>query len=176
MADSNITKNALANALKKLMTENSFDKISVSEICEECGMNRKSFYYHFKDKYDLVNWIFYDDFLANLQTASFASGWDALKALCGRFYADRLFYLEALKIEGQNSFHDYVIETLRPLVCYFTADIFSGGPEKEFFYTFFGDAFLSSVRHWLQDDIRLSPGEFVDSFRNVLLSIAEKMC
>ena len=58
MADSNITKNALATSLKKLMREKPFEKISVSDICDDCGMNRKSFYYHFKDKYDLVNWIF----------------------------------------------------------------------------------------------------------------------
>ena len=45
-------------ALKGLMAEMPFEKINVSQICERCGMNRKSFYYHFKDKYDLVNWIF----------------------------------------------------------------------------------------------------------------------
>ena len=50
MADSNITKNALAASLKNLMREKPFEKISVSDICEACGMNRKSFYYHFKDK------------------------------------------------------------------------------------------------------------------------------
>ena len=59
MADSNITKNALASSLKSLMEQKPFQKINVNDICEGCGMNRKSFYYHFKDKYDLVNWIFY---------------------------------------------------------------------------------------------------------------------
>lgn len=63
MADSNITKQALAGALKELIEEQSFEKISVSDICEGCGMNRKSFYYHFKDKYDLVNWIFDTEFV-----------------------------------------------------------------------------------------------------------------
>ena len=58
MADSNIAKNALAASMKKLMSKNPFSKISVGDICEDCGMNRKSFYYHFRDKYDLVNWIF----------------------------------------------------------------------------------------------------------------------
>lgn len=58
MAASNITKRALATALWELMKEVPFDKIQVANICERCGMNRKSFYYHFKDKYDLVNWIF----------------------------------------------------------------------------------------------------------------------
>ena len=64
MADSNITKKALATALKDLMSEMSFEKITISDICEKCDMNRKSFYYHFKDKYDLVNWIFDTEFMA----------------------------------------------------------------------------------------------------------------
>ena len=58
MADSNITKRALASALKELMESTPFSKITVSDICAKCNMNRKSFYYHFKDKFDLVNWIF----------------------------------------------------------------------------------------------------------------------
>ena len=67
MADSNITKRALAAALKELMEQKPFSKINVAEICEKCGMNRKSFYYHFKDKYDLVNWIFDMDFAKVLE-------------------------------------------------------------------------------------------------------------
>lgn len=62
MADSNITKRALAAAFKSLMEEMPFSKITVAMICEKCDMNRKSFYYHFEDKYDLVNWIFDMDF------------------------------------------------------------------------------------------------------------------
>ena len=55
MADSNITKRTLASALKELMESTPFTKITVSDICAKCNMNRKSFYYHFKDKFDLVN-------------------------------------------------------------------------------------------------------------------------
>ena len=58
MADSNITKQALSSALKELMEEQSFERISVSDICERCHMNRKSFYYHFRDKYDLAKWVY----------------------------------------------------------------------------------------------------------------------
>ena len=63
MADSNITKRALASALKELMESTPFSKITVSDICAKCNMNRKSFYYHFKDKFDLVNWIFDVEYL-----------------------------------------------------------------------------------------------------------------
>ena len=74
MPDSNITKNALASALKDLMKRKPFSKISVRDICDECGMNRKSFYYHFKDKYDLVNWIFYVDFVSEITVGSYENG------------------------------------------------------------------------------------------------------
>ena len=43
MADSVITKKALAGALKELLNEEPFSKISIGDICERCGMNRKSF-------------------------------------------------------------------------------------------------------------------------------------
>ena len=72
MADSNITKNALAVSMKKLMEKKPFSKISVGDICEDCGMNRKSFYYHFRDKYDLVNWIFYVDFIERMDWSTVA--------------------------------------------------------------------------------------------------------
>ena len=49
MADSNITKRALAGALRELMMDVPLDKIRVAHICERCDMIRKSFYYHFKD-------------------------------------------------------------------------------------------------------------------------------
>ena len=57
MADSNITRNAMAAAMKALMKEKKLSKISISDICGACGMNRNSFYYHFKDKYDLIRCI-----------------------------------------------------------------------------------------------------------------------
>ena len=54
MAESNITKQALANGLKELMAVHPFEKISIGQICDKCHMSRQSFYYHFKDKYDLI--------------------------------------------------------------------------------------------------------------------------
>ena len=67
MPDSNITKRALAAALKELMETQPFARISVGDICQACDMSRKSFYYHFKDKYDLVNWIYYTECLTALR-------------------------------------------------------------------------------------------------------------
>ena len=67
MADSNITKSVLASALKELMETTPFAKITVSDICAKCNMNLKSYNFHFRDKFDLVNWIFDVDKLNHVQ-------------------------------------------------------------------------------------------------------------
>lgn len=52
------TKKMLAESLKKIMKKKSFSKITVSEIIADCGVNRKTFYYHFEDIYALLKWLF----------------------------------------------------------------------------------------------------------------------
>lgn len=118
-ADSNLTKRALAAAMKELMEQMPFSKISVSDIAEQCGMNRKSFYYHFKDKYDLVNWIFDMEYLQLSSRQDYAGIWDFLTELCSFFYENRSFYRRALRIEGQNSFLEHFKEVLEPSIKYF---------------------------------------------------------
>lgn len=52
------TKRMLSASLKKLMEHKKLSKISVSEIISDCGVNRKTFYYHFEDIYALLKWTF----------------------------------------------------------------------------------------------------------------------
>lgn len=50
------TKKALAAAMKKAVSEKPFSKVTVSKIIKDCGVNRKTFYYHFEDIYALLKW------------------------------------------------------------------------------------------------------------------------
>ena len=81
MPDSYITKKALAASLKELMEEMPFEKITVGDICNKCAMNRKSFYYHFKDKYDLVNWIFDIEFITIEKNNAYEDSWGPVDKL-----------------------------------------------------------------------------------------------
>lgn len=51
------TKKAFSDGLKKLMETKPFSKITVSELINYCGLNRKTFYYHFQDMRDLLRWM-----------------------------------------------------------------------------------------------------------------------
>lgn len=52
------TKRTLAESLKTIMKKKPFSKITISEIIADCGVNRKTFYYHFEDIYALLKWMF----------------------------------------------------------------------------------------------------------------------
>ena len=58
---SQTTKRALEDSLKRMLLKKSLDKITISDIAEDCGINRMTFYYHFKDIYDLVEWSCIED-------------------------------------------------------------------------------------------------------------------
>lgn len=53
-----MTKRELATSLKKLMQKKPLEKIRVKDVVADCGVNRQTFYYHFKDIYDLLDWIY----------------------------------------------------------------------------------------------------------------------
>lgn len=58
-----MTKQILAESLKKLMLHHSFEKITIKDITDAAGFIRPTFYNHFKDKYDLVEWIFTEEII-----------------------------------------------------------------------------------------------------------------
>lgn len=174
MADSNITKKALATSLKSLMDEKAFEKISIADICERCEMNRKSFYYHFKDKYDLVNWIFDTEFIAVARKKNYGRTDEVLKDICAYFYENRSFYRKALCIEGQNSFSDHFRELLYLIFSSQLDDIIGISLIKEFQINFFVDAIIMTFQRWITEYTTMTPAEFMEQMEECIKYITVK--
>ena len=51
------TMQAMVASLKRHMENKPLSRITISEICTDCGINRKTFYYHFQDIYALLRWM-----------------------------------------------------------------------------------------------------------------------
>ena len=177
MADSNITKLALSNALKELLEELSFEKISVSDICERCHMNRKSFYYHFKDKYDLVNWIFDTEFVevnqtnamyAQNESFAFDDRWKNIEIICDYFYENRSFYRRVLKVDGQNSFVSHFREFIRPLFRLRVEALLGVEDVPEMVYDFVLDGVICPFERWLLDKNCISVEDFMFNLKKLI--------
>lgn len=161
MAESSQTKKILAQTMKEMMSRQPFAKISVGDLCGACNMNRKSFYYHFRDKYDLVNWIFQTEFLETIQGDLHTSAKSALESLCRYFYENRGFYYHALSVQGQDSFQDYFRVILDPVIRSYALELFdTRGEDEAFFVTFFTDALIVAILRWLSDRNCMKPEKF----------------
>jgi len=168
LADSYITKKALANALKELMADIPFAKINISHICDKCQMNRKSFYYHFRDKYDLINWIFDTEFLQTLPHGKIITHWELICGLCDYFYREQAFYRKVFKIKGQNSFCEYFQSILTPIL---ERELATRSPDRAatpFCVHFYVDAFICTFDRWLSDKEPDTPARFTEKLRTCL--------
>ena len=109
MPNTSITKEALASALKALLANQPLSKISIKDITDYCCISRNTFYYHFQDKYELINWIFFTDMTEHV--GSFADP-DKLPEtfvdVCKVLYANRRFYIACFQYTGQNSLYEYM--------------------------------------------------------------------
>lgn len=100
-----ITKLWIADKMRELMKHKSIDKIRVTEICKAADIERPTFYYHFKDKYELVAWMFCTDAYGTDLTsvASAAAGMNRMKQ-------EILFYKRAYEDSSQNALWHYMLE------------------------------------------------------------------
>lgn len=163
MADSNITKKALASALKELMREQSFTSISVANISERCSMNRKSFYYHFKDKYDLIDWIFDSEFLSAIGNIEEPTRWEIISTLVHYLYDNRDFYRPALKIEGQNCFREHFRKSIEIFVTSELDKLLSEEQVQRIHVIFVTSGVVGALEQWILDDFfkDVGPDDFL---------------
>lgn len=111
------TKQRLAESLKTLMQQRSFEKITVQNITDAAGFIRPTFYNHFQDKYQVVEWIFEQEVI-NSARAYFAVGKyrEGIRGMLEEMYANQSFYVNAAKISGQNAFREVIFQSFRTLI------------------------------------------------------------
>lgn len=118
MSDSLITKQAIANGLKAVMHQKSFEKITIADITKSCGLNRQTFYYHFQDKFELLNWIFYNEVIEVLTDGLSLDTWQYnLYDMLHVMESDKAFYQNAINQSFQSEFNEYLIEISSALFC-----------------------------------------------------------
>lgn len=163
---SQTTKRALAASLKHLLLQKPLDKITIGDIAEDCGISRMTFYYHFRDIYDLVEWTCVEE---------------AGRALAGKKTYDTwqqgfLQIFEAVlqnKPFIQNVYHSVSREQVERYLYRLTYDLLIGVVEeraegipvseedKEFIANFYKFAFVGLMLDWIRKGMREDPERIV---------------
>lgn len=111
------TERALADSLKKLMRTKTLDKITVRDITDDCGVNRQTFYYHFRDVYDLVEWIFRYDAERIVAAGSNEESWqEIVRRMIDEVLAERNFVLNTYYSLNRRELDLFMQALVRPMV------------------------------------------------------------
>ncbi|WP_117169935.1 dihydroxyacetone kinase transcriptional activator DhaS [Paraliobacillus sediminis] len=164
MNSSIITKKIIANAFKSFMKSQPFVKISVSDIMKACQMRRQTFYYHFQDKFELLEWIYQHETKENISDFINYERWENIfNQLFDYFYQNQLFYKNALDVTEQNSFIDYLSQHTRTLYLKTINDILVHSnntldtDKKEIIASFYSHGFVGLIKEWIENSCSPEP-------------------
>jgi len=172
MSDSLITKKAIAAGIKELTKKKSFEKITVSDITQICGLNRQTFYYHFRDKYELVDWIYYNEVISIvIEDLTYENCETRVLQMLTKMKLEDYFYINTLKSSVQNEFQDYLFRVISELFCMIIDRIAVKAKidvdEKRFIAEFYAFGMVGLVISWAKNGMKETPEYLTNQLKNL---------
>ena len=153
--------------MKKLLLEKPLNKITINDITEDCGVNRMTFYYHFKDIYDLVDWILTEDATKAMEgRESFDTWTEAFLDILHQIRDNKALVLNVYRSVGREQVEQYLYKLLDPMLKEFADrechDITVQDDDKQFVVDFYSYALVGVVLEWIRRDMKTDPAVMVE--------------
>lgn len=106
------TKKMIAMSLKELCRKKPLRIITINDIADYCEINRSTFYYHFADKQDVINYVYHLEVTLPLRNTFYPASakWEELSLYSLELmYRSKDFFIQAFKISGQNDIQSFVL-------------------------------------------------------------------
>lgn len=170
---SDITKRAMSAALKNLLKEKKLNKITVQDIADECGINRQTFYYHFQDIYDLVEWTCIEDTEKVLKENRTYDTWqEGFLSVFDLAKKDKTFIDNIYRSVSLEMLEQYLYRLVYPLLKNVVDEKAKGQTvreeNKKYIADFYKYAFVGVLLEWIRNDMAESPGQIVDRISRIV--------
>lgn len=161
------TEKAIADALKKLLAKRPLSKITISDIANECGINRMTFYYHYRDVYDLIKTIADEDLKGALEGKRTLADWqEGVLKLMTVVKKDKAFYTSLYHSVERDRTIDYVYDLISELLMEGVDQLPSSGKTSadnvQFIVDFYAYAFVGILLQWVRRGMREEPAVLVE--------------
>ena len=164
---SQVTKYAIEASLKKLLLQKPLDKITISDITEDCGISRMTFYYHFKDIYDLVEWICVEESRRALEDKKTYDTWQqGFLQILEAVRDNKPFILNVYHSVSREQIELYLYKLTYDLLINVVEEKSKGmsiRPEdKQFIADFYKYAFVGLTLDWVRHNMKEDPQVIID--------------
>ena len=164
---SQTTKRALEASLKNLLLQKPLNKITINDIAEDCGISRMTFYYHFKDIYDLVEWACVEDAARALAGKKTYDTWQ--EGFLNIFQAvldNKPFIMNVYRAVGRERVEQYLNPLVHSLVLGVVEEKSAGmtvsQADKDFIAYFYEYAFIGVLLAWINENMKDDPAVIVE--------------
>lgn len=170
---SQVTKRALEQSLKNLLLKKPLNKITVADIADDCGINRMTFYYHFKDIYDLVEWSCLEDAKRALDEKKTYDTWQqGLLQIFEAVQENKPFIMNVYRCVHAEQVEKY----LQPLVDGLLLGVLeeeSRGmtirdEDKQFIAQVYSYIFIGLMLDWIKDNMHEDPRQIVERLARLI--------
>ena len=163
---SQVTKRALEQSLKNLLLKKPLTKITINDIAEDCGINRMTFYYHFKDIYDLVEWSCTEDARKALEEKKTYDTWQqGFLQIFEAVRENKPFIMNVYRSISREKVENYLYRITYDLLIHVINEKAKGmnvrDENKEFLANFYKYAFVGLVLDWIKHDMKDDPNIIV---------------
>ena len=163
----------LAESFKELALEKPIEKITIKEITDRAGVIRVTFYNHFQDKYELIEWIIRKEVMEPVEILWSNRMMDeALTFLFTTILRNKEFYMHAARVSGQNSFEDVVRKCFAEATTKYLKT-YARGRQKHPWLTqerageFCSMALAYVLLSWIRSGMHEPPEEMVEIYRSM---------
>ena len=157
---SNITKHALAESLKKLLLKKPLNKITINDLTTDCGISRMAFYYHFKDIYDLVEWVCLEESRGALQGKKTYDTWqEGLLQIFEAVYENKPFTINAYNAISREQIENFLFQLTHDLIT---------KEQNNFISDFYKYSFVGIMLDWIRQGMR---SDYVSICDNMCITI-----
>lgn len=163
---SQVTKRALEQSLKNLLLKKPLAKITINDIAEDCGINRMTFYYHFKDIYDLVEWSCTEDARKALEEKKTYDTWQqGFLQIFEAVRENKPFIMNVYRCVHREQVEAYlkplVDNLLMGVICEESVGMTVRDEDKAFIARIYSHIFIGVMLDWIKDDMKADPQELV---------------
>ena len=164
---SQITKRALGKSLKHLLLQKPLNKITIQDIANDCGINRMTFYYHFKDIYDLIEWVCVEDARQALEGKKTYDTWqDGFLQIFDAVLDNKPFIMNVYHSVSREQVENYLYKVTYGLLIGVVEEKSAGmvvePQDKEFLANIYKYAFVGIMLDWIRGGMKENPRVIVD--------------
>ena len=163
MTSTKSTIDVIIDCFYGLVMKKDFKKLTVSEICEEANISRKTFYKYIKEKNDIVEQILIHDIIKPLnQLSDLYKNMDLPSTMVldwqyQQFYKNRKFYERVSTFTGQNSFYEFIMKHSTNIINARLNHLNLSEVDQEYMAYFYASSHSMLLIKWIQDGMILPP-------------------